>query len=275
MGEENNGGEGGEQTPSWRDAVPEFARDWKEVKDSDSADKFYQTVDHARKYMGNSVRIPGEDASTEAMDEFYTKIQAKVPGLQRALDVTDEATVESLYTQLGRPKDASGYGEVEGMSGERLGELRGFAHDIGMTKTQFDKYAAQSHAMDETRRTDSEAAAQSHKDALMAEWGAATDIRREQAAVLAEKTGAPKSLVEAVEAGVADLETMKWLHGLGKQLGMEASALTRQSDVMAPAEVDGKIDDIMNNAEHPYWNSSHPSHDKAVKNMLDLMRKRA
>lgn len=268
MSEENSG------EKNWRDSVPEFAREWDEVKNSDTAQKFYEQIDNQRKFMGSSIRIPGEDASTDAMNEFYGKIQSKVPGLQRTLDITNEDTVRETFTKLGLPAEASGYGEIEGMSGDRLGELRGFAHDIGMTKIQFDKFASKTHAIDVEKREQLDSQQAAHKDDLMKEWGAATDIRREQAAVLAQKTGAPKSLVEAVEAGVADVETMIWLHGLSKQLGMEASTLTKQNDVMAPAEIDGKIEDIMNNRDHPYWNDSHPSHKKAVDQMFQLRTKR-
>lgn len=257
---------------NWRESVPEFARTWEEVTQSETADDFYKQIENQRKMMGSSIRIPGEDAGADQLGEFHQRLIDKVPGLMKTPDYSnDESNLETL-TRMGAPGEATGYAGVEGMSAERLSQLREMAFNTRMTKNQFKKYVEKAHEQDKTVREEGETAAQANKDALQQQWGAATDIRREQAAVLAEKTGAPKSLVEAVEAGIADVETMAWLHGLGKQLGMEESTLQRQSDVLAPVEIDNKIDDIMGNGEHPYWNSSHPKHGEAVENMVKLRR---
>ncbi len=257
---------------NWREHVPEFARTWEEVTQSETADAFYKQIENQRKMMGASIRIPGEDAGTEQMGEFHQRLIDKVPGLMKTPDYSDADSNLETLTRMGAPGEAKGYVGVEGMSEDRLAQLRETAFNTRMTKTQFKKYAEQAHEQDRTAREAGEAKAQANKDALQKQWGAATDIRREQAAVLAAKTGAPKSLVEAVEAGLADVETMAWLHGLGKQLGMEESTLRKQSDVLAPVEIDNKIEDIMGNVEHPYWNSSHPKHQAAVDNMMKLRR---
>lgn len=260
---------------NWRDGVPEFAREWDEVKNSDTADKFYQQVEGQRKLLGQSVRIPGADAGADQMAEFYQKIQSKVPGLMRTPDLDNAELMKETMARLGTPEDATGYGDVENMETARLSELRDLAHGAGLTKGQFKKLAAQMQGTDKATVELGQVAQKEQKDMLSREWGAALDVRSKQAVELARQTGAPKKLLEAAEAGTIDADTMVWLHGMSKQMGIEAPTISNQgSGVMAPAEATEQISDMMNNKGHPYWDNSHPGHKKAVDKMIDLQRAR-
>ena len=55
--------------------------------------------------------------------------------------------------------------------------------------------------------------------------------------------------------------------------GQNLIARQEHSTHETPAEIQGKIDDMMGNVNHAYWDGTHPNHSKAVEQMLELQRK--
>ena len=49
----------------------------------------------------------------------------------------------------------------------------------------------------------------------------------------------------------------------------------QQAQVDTPMDIQGKIDDMMNNPKHAYWITSHPQHKRAIDQMLELRKKLA
>ena len=101
-------------TSDWRSSLPEDIRSAKafdSVKDVNSLAK--QFLD-AQSHMGNSIRIPGEDAGQEAIDAFNQKLMNKTSLMQRPETPED---FDSVFKSMGKPEDASGYAVPEDITG--------------------------------------------------------------------------------------------------------------------------------------------------------------
>jgi len=264
----------------WRNNLPEKVRGWDEVKNSDTAEKFFDQIANQRSLMGQSIRVPGEDAGEESMSAFYEKLRSKVPGLMRSPDPDDADAVNHVLEALGKPVDVDGYrlDDSANVTAEQLAELRGIAQEAGLTKAQFKSVAGKILNTNKESNEATEAHYKDQTDALRSEWGAAYNERLGLAKDIAERTEAPESLLKAIEEGKADAATVKWVYQLSKQLGGESATsgvpveTTRGKATLTPAEANNVIDDVMNNSKHPYWINSHPNHDSAVQTMVGLRR---
>ena len=251
-----DGEKGSTQMPGdWRDHIPNDVKEWQEFKTADTAEKFFKQMGDHRSMLGQSVRIPGEDAGDEARSEFYDKLMNKVPELMRTPDIDNDEVMNDVWARLGRPEAATDYEPptVEGSetSTEQFEQLQKIAHDAGLTKKQFSKLAEKLIGADiETANAMKESQSADQK-ALATEWGAALEQRTKVARAVAEKTGAPDSLLQMIDAGQADTNTMKWLFGLSKSMGESMPISNQEPSIDTPSQVRGQIDDIMGNNNHP------------------------
>lgn len=263
----------------WRDSIPEEMRSsptLKDVKDVGSLAK--QFID-AQSYMGRSIRIPGEDAGDDQWSEFNDKLIAKVPGLIQKPNYGDEATLESTLRAMGKPEKSDEYSspdfdtDMPGVN-ERLEGFKEVAYKHGLTKKQFKGIIGDVVGQDIQSYSESVNKSIQDQESLKREWGEAYNSRLDSVANTARNTGAPDSLVKLLSSGKADSATVKWLHRMMSK-GVESSQFESQSagGAMTPAEADDAISDIMNNSKHPYWDSDHPDHQKAVDKVIGLQRK--
>jgi hypothetical protein len=257
----------------WKNNLPESVREWQEVKQSDTPEKFFDQVANMRKYMGQSIRIPSKDAGDDQLNEFYNNLQAKVPGLMRAPNPEDDESIEHVFKALGKPDDEKAYTvDREDVAEAELEDLRAMAKDVGMTKAQFKKFADGMLNINKSAQEKNRAALENEQNSLKSDWGAAFDERLNSVLDIAEATGASNGLVESIKNKTVDAHTAKWLYQLGKQLGGEAVNAHVQQKTMAPEEASETINDILNNAAHPYWDTAHPDHSKAVEKVIKLHR---
>ena len=118
----------------WRASLPEDIRSAKafdSVKDVGSLAK--QFLD-AQSHIGNSIRIPGEDAGQEAIDAFNQKLMNKTNLMQKPETPED---YDSVFKSMGKPEDANGYVVPEDVNGN-YDHLRELAINANMTNKQFD-----------------------------------------------------------------------------------------------------------------------------------------
>lgn len=262
----------------WRENLPEEVRGWDEAKNADNPDKFWQQMSAHRRMLGQSIRIPTDEASAEDMEAFYGKVQNKVNGLMRVPDPENTEQIRDTFKKLGLPDSADGYGnlDAEGFdpNDPNYNVLKGMAHDAGLTKAQFKALAKKMHEGNYEQSLQAQQKQSNDFNVLKGEWGHALDHRLEVAANMAEKTGAPPQLVESVKAGKVDSTTAKWLYGLSQQLGGEIASFTNSAIAQpTPAELQADIDEIMGNAKGAYWDNQHPAHKRTVDKVLELRKK--
>lgn len=283
MADGDDGG-GGDGDTAWRDTFPEPVREWDEFKNSDSPEKFWGQVGEMRSHLGQSIRVPTEEAGDEQWSQFYTKLQTKVPGLMPKPNMEDETAMQTLYRQMGQPEKAEEYKipeiDTQGveLQADTAEAFRAVAHKHGLTQKQFEGVVTDFTALNVNAGLEMRKAAQTDQASLQTEWGAAYDQNTGLVKSLAIKTNAPESLLKAIEHKQVDASTMKWMHKIATQFGGSEGVNLLNDDggdqglVMTPAEAQEKINDMMNNKDHAYWDGSHSQHEQAVKRMLELQK---
>ena len=151
--------------------------------------------------------------------------------------------------------------------------LRGLAHEAKLTKKQYSALTAGMLKFDHELLTGGETKTAEDMAALKQEWGMTWKERRG----LADKVR--ETFLPFIPEGSMDAATTKALHAIGVQLGTsEGAGLGNHrheggdDGKMTPHDALAKIDDIMNNKEHPYWINMHPNHQKAINEMIELRK---
>jgi len=271
-----------ENTPpveeSWIDSIPEPMREAPFIKGADSLESAISGIQNAAQYMGNSIRIPGEDAGDEDRQAFISKVMEKAPQLMLKPDFNDPKQADDFYKMLGRPETAEDYKYDPGEGGEIPPNIRKFAEiafSQGLTQEQFQNMVDQitgseSQIIEQTSEEQRQALQNLH-----AEWGMKFDENVRIINNFMKMTQAPESLIEMLEEGEMDTTEMKWLHSIATQT-KSAVELAQQpnitSSVVTPQEAQAKISEILNNPQHPYWNAADPGHKAAIQKMVEYHR---
>ena len=218
-GDGNTGGDGGD----WRSNLPDQLVSAPYFRSADSLEAAIADITRAADTSGNSLRIPGPDADDAARAEFYQRIVEKAPGVMRAPDRDDPDAINAILSQLGKPAEANEYAfnQIEGheLSDERVGELKQFALQAGLTKAQFDAFMSQQLTKDAADMDQARAAHEAQIGELKGEWGAAYDQRMGKVAKMLEATGADPRLAAALADGTLSASDARWLHGVAERLG--------------------------------------------------------
>lgn len=264
-----------EQETSWKDELPEGFADAPFFKASETPEDVLSSIKNAAAYMGQSIRIPGEDASDEARKEFHTKVLEKAPAL---MFKPNEDDMDPFYASIGRPENPDGY-QYEAPEGKEVPEdfnnFAAVAHKHGLSQTQFkgilgDILQAQWDA--------NEVAEHDHGESLKGlatEWGAKHDINMSQVGNFLRLTNAPSGIVELFSEKAMSVDEIKWLHSIanGTKSATELADMQDPSnDELTPEEAQVKIQEMLNNKQHAYWNATDPTHKAAVQKMIDLQR---
>lgn len=269
-----------EGTTDWKTGLPDDLRANPALADFKDVGALAKSFVDTQTYVGNSIRVPGADASDEDRSGFIQKLTDKAPELMIRPDFNNEEQSREFFRTLGMPEEPSGYKvpEIEGVDlpEERVQFLQKIAHEAGVTDGQFQKFVSKALEADATSMAAFNATQKEAMVALRNEWGLAYEERISAAKKVATATGAPPELISSIEAEKVGADTYKWLFQVSKQLGAEGVVVGNQgnppSTHITPDEASNRINEMMNNREHPYWNASHPDHTAAVKKMVELMQ---
>lgn len=283
-GEGTGEGEGAAGKDKWLETIPESVREWDEVKNSETPEKFWEQVTNMRTFLGQSIRIPSAEAGKESWGEFNQKLQAKVPGLMPVPDADDSTAIDAVLAKLGKPEKHEDYtipeidpqGQIVDLTVYE--SLKPIAHKHGLTKNQYQgviKDFAEAQLVDVVAQNKE---ATTKREELFKTWGATKDTKLATIVSLIEKTQAPAELGQLVVKGRLDAASLDWLDRIATQFGgSEGVNLLDdksggKSNVMTPLEAQGLIDDIMDNRDHAYWKAAHPGHKAALDRMLQLQK---
>jgi hypothetical protein len=252
--------------PEWaKEGLPETLHNVPFLKDTENLEQFTERLSAAADHMGNSMRIPGPDATEEAWNEFNTKLQAKVPGLAKVDLNTPEGKLD-LIMQMGLPDSPDGYG-AEG-EGAWLAEV---AHKAAMTKEQFEALVKGVSERNVTAKTEMTAEHQQALEALDQEWGLAAVKKRDQIAGLLKLTGAPESMINSMTEKSMDVNTMRWLDSMADKFSDASNFVKDRSDPqgISPLEAQQQIQELLAN---PEYMKPGPIGQQLQKRMLELQR---
>ena len=254
----------------WRSSLPEDIRGAKafdSVKDVGSLAK--QFLD-AQSHIGNSIRIPGEDAGQEAIEAFNQKLMNKTNLMQKPETPED---YDNVFKSMGKPDDGAGYAMPEDVTGS-YDHLRDLALNANMTNKQFESLVKSVAQLDATAMETQQAQQKESLDGVKKEWGAAFDRNTSQAVAALEATGAPESVIELAKAGNVDGQTLKWFHALSQKIGggegSNAVADNGGNQVMTPAEASAQLTEIMENREGPILENYAPTAQRNTSQSYEL-----
>lgn len=262
------------ETP-WQEAVPEFAREWNEVKGAENMEALFNRIGEQRTFIGNSIRIPTEDASPETVEEFNRKMIDKVPQLMKTPDLDDPDSINQLMQRLGMPENVEGYANVEGedlkFKEGQMTELKTMALDLGLTKKQFEKLATKigSEAGQNSSLQNDQIKAETDK--LQTEWGLSAEAKYQQTLNFVKQAGAPQDLIDGLVNKQINAATVVWLNslatGMSEQTNITSQPNHASGAALSPDEAQSRINEMLSNSDHPY----HRGDPAARKKMHELM----
>ena len=197
-----------------------------------------------------------------------------------------EDDLNNIYTKLGKPEQPSGYeikadGQI--LTEEDVNTYTDIAHKLGLSKTQangiLDYYRSSIQQTTEAMSKDAQQQKQQIEQNLKAEWGADYDAKVNQAnravadiagqdlldMVLQDgtKVGNHPAFIKAF-ASFADFKT-----SVTKEDTISENSVNYR---MSTAEAKSKLDAIMSDKTHAYWDRKAPApiREKAVKEVQDL-----
>ena len=196
-----------------------------------------------------------------------------------------EDDLNNIYTKLGKPEQPSGY-EIKA-DGQILTEgdvntYTDIAHKLGLSKTQasgiLDYYRSSIQQTTEAMSKDSEQQRQQIEQSLKAEWGADYDAKVTQANRAVSDIAGEDLLQMVLQDGTKVGNHPAFIKAFANFADFKNS-VTKEDTIsensvnyrMSPADAKAKIDTIMNDRSHAYWDRKNPvARDKAVKEVQDL-----
>lgn len=261
-----------ETTADWRSSLPEDIRSSKVFDSVADVNALAKQFIDAQSHIGNSIRVPGEDASQDAVDAFHQKLMNKTDLMIKPQSSED---YQKVFESMGKPLEGKGYTVPEGVEGS-FDHLRSLALDANMTNKQFESMVSSVAQLDAASLETQQASQKESRGVIEKEWGAAFDQNSNQAIALLEATGAPDSLIALAKDGDIDGDSLKWFHGLSQKLssgeGSNAVADLGGNQVMTPGEATAQLDEIMGNKDGPYWNAMHPRHKEIQAKAMNLRK---
>ena len=254
-------------TESWHSGLSDEYRGNESLSQIPDLNTLAKSYLDAQQYAGGSIRIPGEDASTDDWSAFNAKLTDKVPTLLNLSSDEDEAR-NAMYARLGRPDSKDGY-KVEGADPDFLE----WAHDNGLSTAQVKAWHENTQSQAEQNNESSDAQMQEANDLLKKEWGHAYDAKLSQAknAVLAYADAETQQFL--LDSGLANNAGMiRLMAGIGATLTEEQSAGIDSGArfTLSPGEAMDRIGEVRRNTEHPYNVANHPQHSAEVEKMERL-----
>jgi len=213
----------------WRDSLSQELRDNPSLADVKDLNGLAQRFIDTKQMVGGSLRMPTDDAPAEDIAAFNEKVLGNPTlNLMNRPDIENAESMEAYYNAGGRPEDVSGYVAAEGMDAEVFGQLSVKAHELGLSKAQFEGLA-QAQADSAKLSMDNQISDRNAGvDRLRGEWGLAFNDRVERAASTVKALGGHAILEDALASGNVDENTLRFLDTMSVQLGGEGSQIANQ-----------------------------------------------
>jgi len=242
---------------TWKEAISE------EFRNDPNIEKFTEIDALAKSYI-NATQMIGKD-------------KVAVPNKNSTDDQWNE-----VYDKLGRPESADKYtlnakSEVVPIDEQAIKQFAENAHQLGLNNKQaqgiLEFYKNNIEGMAKQAKVDTETAQAQSTQQLRQEWGREFDTNIKKAGALAKANMNPEILDMQLKDGMRLGDHPEIIKGFAKIAGMMSEdkiVSTESENVSSNTDVETEISDIMNNKDGPYWNRSHPDHDKVVQQVYTL-----
>ena len=243
--------------PTWKDSISEVYRN------DPNIEKFTEIDALAKSYI-NATRMIGQDKMV-------------VPNKNFTEDQWEEA-----YIKMGRPESADKYSldvksDIVSLDEQAIKSFQEQSFKLGLNNEQakgvLDFYKNNMEAQSQQAKVDAETSQAQAQNLLRQEWGRDYDANISKAKSLAAANLSPEVFEMQLADGSRLGDNVDVIKGFAKIANMmsEDKILSTESENMDRSEdIQTEIDQIMNDKNGPYWNSSHPNHDKVVQQVYTL-----
>jgi hypothetical protein len=248
------------QTPitnSWKDSISE------EFRQDPNIAKFTEIDALAKSYI-NATRMIGQD-------------KVAVPNNNSTDDQWNE-----VYDKLGRPESADKYKlEVQSETAPLdEGAIKSFAenaHKLGLNNRQaqgiLEYYKESMEGSAHQAKIDTETSQAQAEQELRKEWGRSYDDNIKRAAQVAKANMNSEILDLTLSDGrrLGDHpEIIKGFANIANLMSEDKMIGTGEDNTTSGRDLGEEISKIVNDRDGPYWNKSHPDHDKVVQQVFTL-----
>jgi len=242
---------------TWKEAISE------EFRNDPNIEKFTEIDALAKSYI-NATQMIGKD-------------KVAVPNKNSTDDQWNE-----VYDKLGRPESAEKYtlnvkSDVVPIEDTAIKQFAENAHKLGLNNKQaqgiLEFYKTNMEGVAQQAKVDTETAQAQSTQELRQEWGREFDTNIKKAGAIAKANMNPEILDMQLKDGMRLGDHPEVIKGFAKIAGMMSEdkiVSTESENVSSNTDVETEISDIMNNKDGPYWNRSHPDHDKMVQQVYTL-----
>lgn len=248
------------------------------VKEAPDFATFVKAASDLKAYQGDSLRIPGPEASEEDRTAFHTKLAERVPGVYYMPNPEDPAQIKALQRKLGAPEDGNGYTFTPPEGGDldeaMTAQYRNWANELDMTQAQadgiykrFNEYQLQ--AVGAIKGTHTEAL-----NGLKAEWGVTYPDKVKKIDHLVSKYENTDAFRASLANGDVPPHILKMFSQMADGLlgeGMQMVGTDQQQPTgVPPAEAASRAAEVR---AHPaFLDSHHPEHASMVAKHLEYMK---
>ena len=209
--------------------MPDDMREAPSLKDVPDVATLAKRFLDTKSMVGNSLRMPTDDAGQEAIEAFNQKILSNPAlGLMKKPDTENTEALAEVYNALGRPEEPGGYEAPEGSDPETFGAMANVAHELGLTKSQYENLSKAHAEMvnGQMKAVDEERQVGVHQ--LKGEWGPAFDEKVGRVGQMIKALGGHPGLESALSNGDLDASTLRLFDTIATQLGSEKSEVGKQ-----------------------------------------------
>ena len=242
---------------TWKDSISEEFRKDPNIEKFTEIDALAKSYINATKMIGqDKVAVPTNNSTEEAWNEVYDK--------------------------LGRPESAEKYSldaksKVVSLDDNAVKQFAETSHKLGLNNKQaqglLEFYKTNMEGTAQQAKIDTETAQAQAEQELRSEWGREFDTKVKQAGSLAKANMKPEILDMTLSNGTRLGDHPEIIRGFAKIAGMMAEdkiVSTESESVQSNQSIQDEIDTIINDRASPYWNKSHPNHDKQVQQVYSL-----
>jgi len=242
---------------SWKETISE------EFRNDPNISKFTEIDALAKSYI-NATRMIGQD-------------KVAVPNENSTDDQWNE-----VYGKLGRPESPDKYklevqSEIASLDENAIKQFAENAHQLGLNNKQaqgiLEYYKNSMEGSVQQARVDTETAQANAEQELRKEWGRSYDENIKRAGAIAKANMSEDILNMELKDGTRIGDHPSVIKGFANiaNLMSEDKLISTESEGMDQStDYQTEISKLVNDRDGPYWNKSHPDHDKIVQQVFTL-----
>jgi len=193
-----------------------------------------------------------------------------------------EEVWEEAYAKLGRPETPDQYNldiksDVVQMDDSAIKSFAEQSHKLGLNNKQaegiLEFYKNNMEGIAQQSKIDTETAQAQAEQELRQEWGRDFDAKVKQAGAIAKANINPEILDMTLSNGTRlgdHPEIIKGFAKIASMMSEDKMVTTESESVNSVSDIETEISSITNDMNGPYWNKSHPDHDKVVQQVYTL-----